>query len=403
MSHVLVLILGVIGGAVAVFVALEPKRRKLEAQRREQEARGRELEEGLQRVRARGLELDKAAARAVAYNELQDENTILKRDLQNVEVNLRKLQLDRDLQRRTQEDIDRRSKELGKRHLAETVKWVSGSLTTNNFVNCNKRLQTAIESVRGIGFPVSADEEADLLAKLREDYERTVRAAFEREEQARIKAQIREEQRLQREVERELKSLERERAAIAAALEKALAETKDEHSAEVERLKARLSDAEAKAQRTISQAQLTKAGYVYVISNIGSFGDSVFKIGMTRRLEPSERIRELGDASVPFPFDVHMMISCNNAPALENAIHRMLHKDQINRVNPRKEFFRTDIEAIRAIVTEHHGEVEYVADAEALEYRQSLEMSDADQEYIEGLYESLGDVEDDGESQEESS
>src|SRR5262249_14343424 len=156
-------------------------------------------------------------------------------------------------------------------------------------------------------------------------------------------AQIREEQLRQKEIDRELKQLEREREAIKVALEKALAEAAGQHSAEVEQLRARLKEAEERAQRAVSQAQLTRAGHVYVISNIGSFGDGVFKIGMTRRLEPLERVYELGSASVPLPFDVHMMISCDDAPSLENALHRAFFRSRINKSNPRKEFFKTDI------------------------------------------------------------
>jgi hypothetical protein len=299
-------------------------------------------------------------------------------------------------QERTQEKqrvLDERSQHLGKRYLQDNIKWTRTSLTPNNFVNSKKRLSDVITWCREIGFSISPDEEAERLANLKEEYEKVVRAAFEREEQARIRAQIREEQKREREIERELQQLERERAAIHAALEKALAEAKDEHSAEVENLKARLAEAEEKSQRAISQAQLTKSGHVYVISNLGSFGENVFKIGMTRRLEPQDRVRELGDASVPFPFDVHMMISSDDAPTLENALHREFHKVRLNRVNPRKEFFRTDIEAIRKIVEEHHGEVQYVADAEALEYRQSLEMTEEDGEFIESVYDELEDGE----------
>jgi hypothetical protein len=145
--------------------------------------------------------------------------------------------------------------------------------------------------------------------------------------------------------------------------------------------------------RAISQAQLTKAGHVYVISNIGSFGAGVFKIGMTRRLDPSERVRELGSASVPFPFDVHAMISADDAPSLESALHQQLHKSRINKANPRKEFFKTDIDAIVKIVKEHHGDVQYVVDAEALQYNQSLTMPDDDQEYIESVYSGFDDDE----------
>jgi hypothetical protein len=405
MWYVIASLVGMIGGAICVYLALEVKRWQLAEEAQRQEARAKRVQETLQgisthqqqhakevaRLKAERAEFD---ARAASYGELQDENAILKRDLRNIDVSMRKVQLDREQQRQTQETLDQRSKDLGSRYLKESVKWTSSSLTPTNFANCKQRLQDVIGRCREIGFSVSANEESARLSDLRTEYEKVVRAAFEREEQARIRAQIREEQKLQNEVDRELKQLERERAAIQAALEKALAEAKDEHSAEVERLKARLAEAEEKSQRAISQAQLTKSGHVYVISNIGSFGDGVFKIGMTRRLEPMDRVRELGDASVPFPFDVHMMISSNDAPTLENAIHRTLHKLRLNKTNPRKEFFKTDIEAVCQIVKEHHGEVQYVADAEALQYRQSLAMTDEDQEFIESVYDEIDELED---------
>ncbi len=406
MSYVIVMLLGVIGGGIPVYVALQTKRSRLEQQKRQQDAQGRRIQETLQAIEAREQGINQQSARlkaeqaefearVVSYGEFQNENTILKRDLQNIDVNLRKLQLDRDLQRETQQTIDQRIKDLGARFLKDNVKWVGLSLTPNNFVSCKQRLQNVIEWCRGIGFDMSMEEETTLLADLKEEYEKVLRAAFEREEQARIKAQIREEQKLEKEIERELAQLDRERTAIQAALDKALADTKDEYSAEVERLKERLAEAEEKAQRAISRAQMTKSGHVYVISNLGSFGEGVFKIGLTRRLEPMVRVKELGDASVPFPFDVHMLISSNDAPALENALHRKLHKLQINKINPRKEFFKTDIEAISQIVKDSHGEVQYVADAEALEYRQSLDMSDEDVEFIESVYDRLADGEGD--------
>jgi hypothetical protein len=299
--------------------------------------------------------------------------------------------LDQELQRKTQETLDVKVNDLGSRYLKENVKWLSSSLNAHNFANCKQRLQDVIDRCRGIGFDVPAPNESLMHTELREEYRKVVRAAFEREEQARIKAQIRDEQMRQREIDRELAQLEREREAIKAALEKALADARGQHSEEVERLTARLTEAEEKSKRAISQAQLTKSGHVYVISNIGSFGEGVFKVGSTRRLDPNERIRELGSASVPFPFDVHMMISCADAPTLEYALHRKLFKLRINRTNPRKEFFKTDIATIASVVKEHHGEIEYVADAEALQYRQSLEMSDDDQDFVESVYSGLDD------------
>ena len=117
-----------------------------------------------------------------------------------------------------------------------------------------------------------------------------------------------------------------------------------------------------------------------MLSNIGSFGDGVYKIGMTRRLEPHDRVSELSSASVPFPYDVHMMISCDDAPTLENALHRELHKQRVNKVNFRKEFFRADFDSIRKIVESQHGDVEYRAEPEALQYRESMNMPDEDYE-----------------------
>lgn len=398
MLYVLMLLMGMGGGGLVVFLALQERGRKVKADKRHLEAQARKLRQANAEIMASQQELKERAdqfkakqddfdRRVVSYTELRNENAMLKRDLQNVDVNLRKLQLDRELQRQAQEALDQRCGELGSRYLKENVKRIGSSLTANNFVASKQRLQDVIQRCRGIGFAISGEEEAALLGDLKAEFERIVRAALQREEQARIKAQIREEQRLEREIQRELERLDRERAAIKAALEKALQEARDEHSEEVQRLRARLAEAEANSQRAISRAQMTKSGYVYVISNVGSFGEDVFKVGMTRRLEPNDRVRELGDASVPFPFDVHMMISCDDAPTLENALHRALHRQRLNRINPRKEFYRADLDTIRKLVEENHGQVEYVADPEALEYRQSLSVSEEDSEFIEHVYE----------------
>lgn len=395
MDYLIVALVGLLGGGFCVFIALDKKRKKVEELRHKCEEilnRLEELHRKEQSILEEGSKLTLAQQdfhkRVITYDELSAENAILKRDIANLSVNLQKLSLDEKERWNLQAAIDSKIKELGCRYLKENVKWIGNSLNPNNFANCKQRLLDVVERCRGIGFPVASEEEAALLADLRTDYEKIVRIAFEREEQARIKAQIREEQQREREIQRELDRVERERVVLEAALAKALAEAVDEHSAEIESLRKRLEDAEAN-KRAISQAQLTKSGYVYVISNIGSFGDGVFKIGMTRRLAPEDRIKELGDASVPFPFDIHMMISCDNAPALENVLHHSFVKQQVNKTNPRKEFFRTDIDSIVEIVKSHHGEVEYVVDPEALQYRQSLTMSEEDLEFIEQVYDDV--------------
>lgn len=417
MQFVLIMLLVLLafgGGWLCAYFVLEPKRKRLEDQQRRQAAEAERLaqaqadlsarqqhaEQEAARLRAARIELDfnaerlKAAqaelhGRAVSYRGLQDENAILKRDLRNLHLHVQKLRLDQELQQQAQGTLDERINDVGSRYLKDNVKWIGSSLTPNNFANCKQRLLGVIERCRAAGLAISTDEVNALVANLKQEFELIVRAAFEREEQARLKAQIREEQLREREIERELKQLEREREAVRIALDKALAETRDLHSAEVQRLQQRLAEVEERSLRAISQAQLTKSGHVYVISNIGSFGEGVFKVGMTRRFEPLDRVRELGDASVPFPFDVHMMIRSNDAPSLETALHRKLHKLRLNKTNPRKEFFKVDIESIHRIVKEHHGEVEYVVDAEALQFRQSLMMPDEDQEFIEKVYDEV--------------
>lgn len=408
MDYIIVAIVCFAGGSFATFIALHIKRRQVQSQYAEQKALKSSNEDQLRtigaqfdqlRTDANSLEVARKVFEqsVVSYRELANENVLLKTDLQNIGTNLRKLHLDRDSQATRQSQIDSKIDEVGRVYLKESVKWISKSLNANNFSICKQRLIDVVTRCRDAGVPISAEEEASYTEELRLEFEQAVRAAFEREEQARIRAQIREEQKLEREIQREQVRLEREKKVLEEALATALAMTEDKHSAEIESLRARLADAESK-ERAMSQAQLTKAGFVYVISNIGSFGDGVFKVGMTRRLEPLERVRELGDASVPFPFDVHMMISCENAPSLENALHKQLFKLQLNKTNPRKEFFRTDIETIASIVRENHGEVEYVADPEALQYRQSLSMPEDDQEFIEHVFDEL---EDEGEISDE--
>jgi len=124
-------------------------------------------------------------------------------------------------------------------------------------------------------------------------------------------------------------------------------------------------------------AEQTKSGHVYVISNIGSLGKDVYKIGLTRRLDPEERVSELGDASVPFEFDVHAMIYSENAPDLEYRFHKHFQQRQVNLVNPRKEFFAVSIEEIEACAKVHGCSTEFTRVAEAKQYRETLALKAA--------------------------
>lgn len=206
-------------------------------------------------------------------------------------------------------------------------------------------------------------------------------AQDEREAQNEIKRQMREEQQRAAELEKrqlEAEAKEQELEGRRRAVEEALLAADAEHRTQLEetrrQLEQEIADVHKQYERSKSMAQLTKQGYVYIISNIGSFGDGVYKVGMTRRLEPLDRVAELGDASVPFEFDVHAMISCDDAPALEAALHNALSDNRMNRVNLRKEFFRVDLGKIISCVEDHHGKIEYFAEPAAIQYYRSLEI-----------------------------
>lgn len=212
-------------------------------------------------------------------------------------------------------------------------------------------------------------------------------AQDERDAQNELKRQMREERQRAEELERqqqEAEAKEQELEARRKAVEEALLVADEEHRHELEetrrQLEQEIEDVHKQYERAKSMAQMTKQGHVYIISNIGSFGENVYKIGMTRRLEPLDRVSELSGASVPFEFDVHAMISCDDAPALESVLHNKLNNERMNKVNSRKEFFKTDIETIIQCVEEHHGEVEYIANPAALQYYRSLEINDEEQD-----------------------
>lgn len=206
----------------------------------------------------------------------------------------------------------------------------------------------------------------------------------EREEQRRIKEQIREEERARREYERAMREAAKEEDVLRKAMEKAqekirdaTAEQRASFEAQLQDLAERLKAAEEKNQRALSMAQQTRRGHVYVISNLGSFGEHVYKIGLTRRLDPLERIRELGDSSVPFEFDVHALIFSEDAPALEARLHNHFVLMQMNKVNHRKEFFRVALAHIRAEIETLGLSAAWTMTARAAEYYETLAIEKA--------------------------
>lgn len=200
-----------------------------------------------------------------------------------------------------------------------------------------------------------------------------------KEEQAEIMAQMREEEAARREAEKAREDAIKEESKYEEALNQARIEMegkseeeKDGMLAKIAELELKLKEAHEERQRATSMAQITKAGHVYIISNIGSFGENVYKIGMTRRKEPLDRVKELGDASVPFQFDVHAMVYAENAPELENSLHKYFESRRVNKVNLRKEFFEVSLDEIEKACTELGKKIKVTKAADAHEYRETL-------------------------------
>lgn len=210
-------------------------------------------------------------------------------------------------------------------------------------------------------------------------YEYAQKKQEEKEEQRRIREQMREEARLQKEIEEARKDIEKEQKHYTNALLKLNKQLEECDEVEKEILLEKKSEIEQHlsdldiAIKDIDYREANKrAGYVYIISNIGSFGENVYKIGMTRRLDPMERVDELGDASVPFKFDVHAMIFSDDAPTLETALHHAFENKKVNMINGRREFFNVTLEEIEEVVKANYDKtVEFVQIPQAEQYRES--------------------------------
>lgn len=205
----------------------------------------------------------------------------------------------------------------------------------------------------------------------------------EREQQRAIKEQMIEEEKVRREIERQKAKLEKDQAQCSNEINRLMGymqKTQDDvekqlYIDKIRELEAKLKQLEADKAAVLEREANARAGYVYVISNIGSFGEDVYKIGMTRRLEPMDRIKELGSASVPFEFDVHAMIFSDDAPTLETALHQAFEKQSVNRVNLRKEFFRVSLDDIEKVVKDNfNNTVKFTRIPVAKEYNETLEI-----------------------------
>lgn len=205
----------------------------------------------------------------------------------------------------------------------------------------------------------------------------------EKEELREARAREREEIKVQKEIEAKRKELEVEKSKYQKSLRtirEQLANDPDniDIKQRIAEMEATLSEVDKAIQDVDYREANKRAGYVYVISNIGSFGENIFKIGMTRRLDPYERVTELSDASVPFNFDVHALIFCDDAPGLESALHREFEENRLNLVNLRREFFVASIEEIKDVIQRNYDKtVDFTDTPDAEQFRVSLKLKEA--------------------------
>lgn len=254
----------------------------------------------------------------------------------------------------------------------------------NNVESCEKKIRSSCEAISKLGSIMSIRiSDQYLRLKMEELYlvhEYNVKKQEEKEELKEARARMREEAKLAKEIEAQRKKLEKEQkhyqnalVAINKQLENA---SGDEVNAILEKkaeIESQLGIIDKEFKEVDYREANVRAGYVYVISNIGAFGKDIYKIGMTRRLEPMDRIDELGSASVPFDFDVHAMIFTDDAPGLEAALHQAFADRKVNFVNTRREFFNVTLDEIKTVIKANFDKsVEFVDIPPAEQYRESL-------------------------------
>jgi len=259
------------------------------------------------------------------------------------------------------------------------------SVKFNNIESIEKRIQKSFETLNklGAGMRISITRPY-LNLRLQElylVYEYQQKRQEEREEQKRLREQMREEARVMREIEEEKQKIEKEEKHFLKALanlDKQIGNTDSEEirqelEQEKQAIVAKLGEVESQKSDVLNRERNTRAGYVYVISNLGAFGENIYKIGVTRRLDPQERIDELGDASVPFNFDIHALIFSDDAPKLEGSLHKAFANRRLNMINARREFFKVTLDEIENVVRKNFNKpVDFVRICEAEEYRESI-------------------------------
>lgn len=291
------------------------------------------------------------------------------------------------------------SKAQGKKMVSDMQKLLTRAFNTecdevirkikfNNIEAGVKRISASKEAISKLGnvmnISITSAYYQLKIDELHLAFEYQVKKQEEKEEQRQIREEMREQAKLRKEIEESRKKIAKDKQhyqnALKQAMEKSQAEKDETKKAALlekisvfqEQLDKLDSDLKDVDYREANQ----RAGYVYVISNIGAFGENVYKIGMTRRLDPMDRVDELGDASVPFKFDVHAMIFSDDAPRLEAALHHAFENKKVNLINSRREFFKVSLSEIKQVVKQNFDEtVEFIDIPEAEQYRQSVLMA----------------------------
>jgi F0F1-type ATP synthase membrane subunit b/b' len=234
------------------------------------------------------------------------------------------------------------------------------------------------QSIAGTMVKFIGEIEFLFINALKIEYEYYVKKEREKAEQAAIRAQMRQEAEEQKALEQQRKQVEMEEAKYKAEITKVQEMlTSAEDDDKIKQLMAKIAELENQLdlvehqKEDIINLQNGKAGHVYIISNVGSFGKNVFKIGMTRRLDPLDRVKELGDASVPFPFDIHSFIFSEDAVDLENRLHASLEQRRVNKINLRKEFFNVSLDELENLVLDIDPSAEFNRTMLAEEYKQT--------------------------------
>lgn len=285
--------------------------------------------------------------------------------------------------------IESQKKQILRCFNSETVSLI-GSVTASNIDSVRTKIQRSYDALNKVfavdGVQISQDYFSMKLEELSLVYAYMLKVEEEKEQKKAIREQMVEEEKVRREIEREKQKIEKEETQFSNEVKKLMGymqKAKDDiekqlYIDKIQELEEKLKSLAADKENVLEREQNTRAGFVYIISNIGSFGENIFKIGMTRRLDPMDRINELSSASVPFPFDVHALIFSEDAPALETLLHHHFQRQQVNKVNSRKEFFKVDLEEIKQLVlTNHNATVQFVDIPEATEYRETLRIEES--------------------------